>query len=764
MEAPANLNYKGTAGAQAIQQANPNAIKNVNQIKAGQNITLPGGTSYQVQKGDTLDKIARRMPVSTDTSATPQTAPGQSVNTSGFQSAAATKPTEIPAAPPTPASTAVDPSVAAGQNIGGQFAKASSDKAAQDSFAQISGMAPTITPAPSTPPSTPPSVPASSSQPQPGLTSATTPQGSYSGGQAAVANPTAGETGVTSTTGSTIKTGSGGNLTSRTFEEELEEELAEMMRLSGLALNEKAVSKQQQKFMGMVHAMHKGEKIKGASPELKKAAKGMSKKSAKDYASTKHKGLPQKVSESVMLEAGSNLEHIVTRFKHETKNFLAGHELDSDLYDALYDYYANAGEMPYGVAKAREGDPFQWVSQHFEDDLAMMGHMRQFQETVMPVMDDTLNELARLAGLSEGPATNPAAQKQATAPGSFLDTAKQGMQDYKDLWMMGATGQTPDRWKTAPERNVAPRRELDKMNECDDMGMEQEDSLNVSTSMSSDGKKNVTISAQGEQAEALMQMLKLAGMGHMGHDSDTKEPVIMVSGDDEMMEDDQFGTKGYIGSKDPRVAAYQEFINKTAKITGSPTIKVDGMFGPETLNASSKTNNFFMHDGRNHPAANEFWSHQSNITQHGIEDMEKGITKPTKGPIDTKVPEDKTTRNTKYSNTPDEEYETVNAITRQGNDLNREKRQYADKPKLGDNPMAEQIVDEELQSLLDSVLVREQDPKRPKGDTGIADIFTADKGIPPPSPDEGPVAKGKPTPAVPNAPTSPGIPRSGMKK
>ena len=57
---------------------------------------------------------------------------------------------------------------------------------------------------------------------------------------------------------------------------------------------EKAVSRQQQKFMGMVHAMQKGEKVKGASPELKKAAKSMGRKDAKDFASTKHKGLPVK--------------------------------------------------------------------------------------------------------------------------------------------------------------------------------------------------------------------------------------------------------------------------------------------------------------------------------------------------------------------------------------------------------------------------------------------------------------------------------------
>jgi hypothetical protein len=57
---------------------------------------------------------------------------------------------------------------------------------------------------------------------------------------------------------------------------------------------EKAVSQQQQKFMGMVHAMQKGAKVKGASPELKKAAKSMSKADARDFAKTKHKGLPAK--------------------------------------------------------------------------------------------------------------------------------------------------------------------------------------------------------------------------------------------------------------------------------------------------------------------------------------------------------------------------------------------------------------------------------------------------------------------------------------
>ena len=55
-----------------------------------------------------------------------------------------------------------------------------------------------------------------------------------------------------------------------------------------------AVSKSQQRFMGMVCATKKG-KMKDSSPEVAKAAAGMSEKDACDFASTKHKKLPEKV-------------------------------------------------------------------------------------------------------------------------------------------------------------------------------------------------------------------------------------------------------------------------------------------------------------------------------------------------------------------------------------------------------------------------------------------------------------------------------------
>jgi len=68
-------------------------------------------------------------------------------------------------------------------------------------------------------------------------------------------------------------------------------------------------------------------------------------------------------------EDRSSLDHILNRFKAEVRNFEQDGNLDDDLYHALFDYYNDAGEMPYGVAKARDGDPMEWVAQNLESHL-----------------------------------------------------------------------------------------------------------------------------------------------------------------------------------------------------------------------------------------------------------------------------------------------------------------------------------------------------------------------------------------------------------
>lgn len=72
----------------------------------------------------------------------------------------------------------------------------------------------------------------------------------------------------------------------------------------------------------------------------------------------------------LMDDTGETIGHILNRFKHEVKNFEQGGDLDEKLYDALFDYYNDAGEMPYGVAKARDGDPYEWVATNLQSYLA----------------------------------------------------------------------------------------------------------------------------------------------------------------------------------------------------------------------------------------------------------------------------------------------------------------------------------------------------------------------------------------------------------
>lgn len=82
-----------------------------------------------------------------------------------------------------------------------------------------------------------------------------------------------------------------------------------------------AKSKAQQRFMGMVHAYQKGE-LKDAPKSVKKAAKSMTKKAAKDFAETKHKGLPEKVKEA----HGFGLDMTLDQLEQELEQLQQEHE------------------------------------------------------------------------------------------------------------------------------------------------------------------------------------------------------------------------------------------------------------------------------------------------------------------------------------------------------------------------------------------------------------------------------------------------------
>jgi len=81
-----------------------------------------------------------------------------------------------------------------------------------------------------------------------------------------------------------------------------------------------AQSKAQQRFMGMVHAVQKGD-MEAPSKEVEKAADSMTKKSAKDYASTSHKGLPNK-KESMKITK-ERLKELVKEVMNEESEYQA---------------------------------------------------------------------------------------------------------------------------------------------------------------------------------------------------------------------------------------------------------------------------------------------------------------------------------------------------------------------------------------------------------------------------------------------------------
>ena len=68
-------------------------------------------------------------------------------------------------------------------------------------------------------------------------------------------------------------------------------------------VTEKSVSKSQQRFFGMVRATQKGE-TKAPSSEVARVASSIKKSDAKDFAKTKHKGLPEKKVKKESFESG----------------------------------------------------------------------------------------------------------------------------------------------------------------------------------------------------------------------------------------------------------------------------------------------------------------------------------------------------------------------------------------------------------------------------------------------------------------------------
>lgn len=243
------------------------------------------------------------------------------------------------------------------------------------------------------------------------------------------------------------------------------------------------------------------------------------------------------------------------------------------------------------------------------DDEAMKADLRNKMG-----IGEELNELARLAGIAneanDGNLANNAKPYDKVTRGDViagrLGKDEMGGKKETDEGNKFTAGLEDDDIKVGekiPGTNAIKTKDIDTVKEdaqLDECGMmspmgsaaqsmeQQQGKISVNTNMSSDGNKSVSINADGDAAEQLMQMLKMAGLG--GSEAHAKLAIAV-------------------------------------------------------------------------PA-----------------DSGEGVEEATE----------------QYANTPEEEYAGVETITNQGDDMNRQKKQFADKPRQGDNPMATQPMAEEI--------------------------------------------------------------------
>ncbi len=95
------------------------------------------------------------------------------------------------------------------------------------------------------------------------------------------------------------------------------------------------------------------------------------------------------------------LQAILDKHESSWQAFKAGGDLtdNEEFYDDLFGYFSNSGEMPYGVAKARDGDPVNWITKAL-DRLAgneEIGEMNnKLSEAYIKSPKDAIDVLANL--------------------------------------------------------------------------------------------------------------------------------------------------------------------------------------------------------------------------------------------------------------------------------------------------------------------------------------------------------------------------------
>ena len=148
---------------------------------------------------------------------------------------------------------------------------------------------------------------------------------------------------------------------------------------------------------------------------------------------------------------------ILMKYPKELAKLKASQDLmdvyDTPLYQELFSYYADSGEMPYGVMKARDGDPVQFISDELDD----MGIFEGYK--VLPKVDT--DKYPEIPGL-EGPFQTMAGKPIYYDPkeGSYYDKDT-------DMYLTYAEFQALDNDRTGMKEASMPVNATPKMHKLD---------------------------------------------------------------------------------------------------------------------------------------------------------------------------------------------------------------------------------------------------------------------------------------------------------
>ena len=183
---------------------------------------------------------------------------------------------------------------------------------------------------------------------------------------------------------------------------------------------------------------------------------------------------------------------------------------------------ASPAPQPTFLDKAKSmGKKFMDVVGHPDDD-KILDPLKQQVGGNHYNEDEELNELARLAGLTVAENVDKAKFAALAEPKdeiTYADkitgaTMDEGDVEEGNLFTNGLRDDDVEIGEKIPGTNAVKTKDIDEAN-MEDCGMESNpsDNINISTNMSSNGDKSITVTANGAEAEALMQMLALAGLG-----------------------------------------------------------------------------------------------------------------------------------------------------------------------------------------------------------------------------------------------------------